>query len=248
MEGKKRHTSSSSSSYSSYSSFFDEKGREDLNPCLRALLGPALRHLSLAHNPAVAATPAAAAALGRLLNDFPSLESVNLIGCGRGEGGREGGMEIGMILGEVKRPLALASLLVKECGLTSSSMASLLSAASSEKLPRLATLEIDGEGGEECSEMLSVLLERLEGGREGGRGGGGLPGLAALTFPCLKVGDEEAWRQSEKARRIERVRPWLKAFVSWPVDEKGGGGEEKKKGGEEEMMEEEEREEVEEGD
>jgi len=64
----------------------------------------------------------------------------------------------------------------------------------------------------------------------------------------LKVGDEEAWRQSEKARRIERVRPWLKAFVSWPVDEKGGGGEEKKKGGEEEMMEEEEREEVEEGD
>jgi hypothetical protein len=155
-------------------------------------------------------------------------------------------MEVGVMLGEVKRPLALTSLLVRECGLTSSSLASLLSPGSNAKLPRLATLEIDGEGGEVCSEMLSVLLEGLEGGREGGREGGALPGLTALTFPCLKVGDEEAWRQSEKARRIERVRPWLKAFVSWPVDDDEGKGWKEEEGEEEEEEEEVEKEEEEE--
>lgn len=129
------------------------------------------------------------------------------------------------MLEEIKRPLALTALLARDCGLSPPSLASLLSPGSSAKFPRLATLEVDGEGEKVCSEMLSVLLECLEGGKEEGRSRA-LPGLTALTFPCLNVGDEEAWRQSEKARKIERARPWLKAFISWPVEERVGKEEE----------------------
>lgn len=57
--------------------------------------------------------------------------------------------------------------------------------------------------------MLDALLRALQRGE--------LPALLSLTFTCLRVSNREAWRQNEIASSIEQARPWLKAYISWPV-------------------------------
>lgn len=198
----------------------EDEGHHDLRPCLQAFLGPSLRHLSLAHNPFIGSTPASAAALGRLVREYPGIEHLNLTGCGLGRTREEEsvgvmtgkkvakvGFQLPVMLAEIQRPLALSSLLLRECGMHLSSLQSLCHA--SDVLRQLATVETDGQGGEECSAMFASLLASLTAGQ--------LPGLKAVTFLCLDVDDDLAWRQSRVVERIERLRPWMKAYVSWPV-------------------------------
>lgn len=110
----------------------------------------------------------------------------------------------------------------------------------SNRFPVLTELEIDGMSTN-CSRMLRSLYNALKKGK--------LPHLLSLTFTCRAVGDNEAWKQhalaNEVRRRshslifapaqhcltvlsstlcfdglqIERLRPWLRAFISWPTKE-----------------------------